>query len=93
MTISNKTEFEELFQTHYAPLVGYATKIVRDEDGATDIVQSLFVSLWEERESIEVEGAIKSYLLRSTHNACLNHIKHEKIKQAQVDAAFFIQTI
>jgi RNA polymerase sigma-70 factor, ECF subfamily len=41
--------------------------------------------LWEKRESIEVEGAIKSYLLRSTHNACLNHIKHEKIKQAHVD--------
>lgn len=65
--------------------MGYATKVVRDRDEAIDIVQNLFTSIWEKRESLQIEGSTKSYLLRSTHNACLNYIKHEKVKQAHID--------
>ncbi len=76
-----------MFRAHYAPLVGYAAKIIRDRENAADIVQQLFVNLWEKRESIEVEGSLKSYLLRSTHNHCLNFIKHEKVKNEHASHA------
>lgn len=61
-------------------MVGYASKLLKDRDGAADIVQQLFVNLWEKRDSIVVEGSVNSYLLRATHNQCLNQIKHEKVK-------------
>ena len=54
--------------------------MLNDQDAAADEVQQLFVTLWEKKDSLEVEGNIKSYLLRSTHNACLNAIKHQKVK-------------
>ncbi len=79
-TISNKQEFESLFRAHYAPLVGYASKLLGDADSAADVVQQLFVNIWDKQGSLEIEGSTKSYLLRSTHNACLNAIKHEKVK-------------
>ncbi|GAB5539506.1 MAG: RNA polymerase sigma-70 factor [Salibacteraceae bacterium] len=78
--VKNKAQFETLFRAHYAPLVGYATKITEDPDAAADIVQQLFVNLWEKRSEIVVNGSVKSYLLRSTHNQCLNHIKHLKVR-------------
>lgn len=61
-------------------LVGYARKLLHDQEQAEDVVQQLFVNLWEKRDAIEVDGSWKSYLLRSTHNSCLNQIKHQKIK-------------
>lgn len=66
-------------------LVGYARKLLSEQGQAEDVVQQLFVNLWEKRNTIEVDGSWKSYLLRSTHNSCLNHIKHEKIKAEHAD--------
>ncbi len=65
---NDKREFEVIFRRHYAPLVGYANKMVGNIDEAADIVQSLFVSIWDKRDSIIVDGSMQSYLLRSTHN-------------------------
>jgi RNA polymerase sigma-70 factor, ECF subfamily len=61
--------------------VNYANKLLSDRDESEEVVQHLFVSLWEKRDSVEIEGSEKSHLMRATHNACLNHIKHKKIKQ------------
>jgi len=54
--------------------------MLRDQDKAEDAVQQVFVSLWEKRDQIEVQGNEMSYLMRSVHNGCLNQIKHEKVK-------------
>jgi len=85
--LTNSTEFEALFKSHYTMLVGYARKLLHDQEQAEDAVQQLFVNLWEKRASIEVEGSWKSYLLRSTHNSCLNQIKHQKIKAEHAQQA------
>lgn len=78
-TFHTRSDFEQLFKEHYSSLVNYAFRMVKDKDTAEDLCQQVFVSLWEKRETIEIEGNIKSYLLRSTHNACLNHFKHQKV--------------
>mgnify|MGYP000545154924 CR=1 FL=1 len=70
-----------LFKKHYSTLVSYARKMVHTQDVAEDIVQQLFVSLWEKRSSLDIQGSLDSYMLRSTHNACLNHFKHLKTRQ------------
>jgi len=80
LRLDSKSEFESLFRDHYAPLVGYALRMVNNRDHAEDIVQQIFVGLWEKRADTEIEGSPKSYLLRSVHNACLNHIKHLKVR-------------
>lgn len=48
---NDKREFEVIFRRHYAPLVGYANKMVGNIDEAADIVQSLFVSIWAKQKS------------------------------------------
>jgi len=72
--------FEAVFKMHYAELCGFANKYLGDLDSAEEIVQSLFVRLWEKREGLNIETSLKSYLFSAARNACLNHIKHEKIK-------------
>lgn len=75
------TAFEMLFRTHYQPLCNYAYTFVQDRDEAEEIVQSTFLSVWEKRENLEIRTAVKPYLYAMVRNACLNVLKHEKVKQ------------
>lgn len=70
--------FGELFDRYFTPLTVYADKMLQDKDEATDIVQSLFVSVYENRQGLEVQN-VRSFLFQSTHNRCLNHIKHQNV--------------
>ncbi|MDP4679792.1 MAG: RNA polymerase sigma-70 factor [Cyclobacteriaceae bacterium] len=76
----DKNAFEIVFNQYYKTLCGYANKYLDDTDVAEEIVQEVFVKFWEKCESIAPDSSIKSYLYRSVHNTCLNHIKHLKVR-------------
>ncbi|MEZ4903317.1 MAG: RNA polymerase sigma-70 factor [Spirosomataceae bacterium] len=53
---------------------------MRDTEEAEEIVQNVFVTIWEKRETIEITQSLQSYLYRAVHNHCLNRIKHQKVR-------------
>ncbi len=75
------TTFEMLFRTYYQPLCNYAYSFLRDKEGAEEVVQTTFLLVWEKREAVEIHTSPRSYLYAMVRNACLNVLKHEKIKQ------------
>lgn len=74
-----------IFRTHYQPLCQYAYSFLQDRDESEEIVQATFLNIWEKRASLSVETSFKSYLFRAVRNACLNTIKHNKIKQRHAE--------
>jgi RNA polymerase sigma-70 factor, ECF subfamily len=78
------TAFEMYFKSFYQPLCSYAYTFLHDKDEAEEIVQSTFLSVWEKREILKIHTSGKSYMYAMVRNACLNVIKHEKIKQKYV---------
>ena len=78
----SESAFEMLFKTYYQPLCHYAYSFLNDKDEAEEVVQSAFITVWDKRQSIEIQTSAKSYLYRMVRNACLNNIKHEKVKNA-----------
>ncbi|MEY4539865.1 MAG: hypothetical protein RLZZ306_1622 [Bacteroidota bacterium] len=76
----NERVYETIFRKHYQALCNYACGILKDMDDAEEVVQSIFLKLWEQRESIEINVSLKSYLYRAVHNTCLNRLKHLKIQ-------------
>ena len=72
--------FEMVFRDYYEPLVRYGNTFLKDADESEDIVQQVFVSVWEKREQLEVHTSIRALLYRAVHNACLNRIKHHKVR-------------
>lgn len=76
--------FERVFNLYAEDLVRYATTIVKDPDDAEDIVQHLFVSIWEKKGIPEISTSLKSYLYRSIHNTSLNKLKQIKVKESYV---------
>jgi RNA polymerase sigma-70 factor (ECF subfamily) len=80
----NQSAFEMVFRNFYQSLCRYAYSFLSDKDEAEEIVQSTFIQVWEKRSSIEIQTSLRSYLYRMVRNACLNVIKHEKVKQIHV---------
>lgn len=75
------TAFEMLFRTYYQPLCRYAYSFLQDKESAEEIVQSTFLMVWEKRDTLAIRTSVKPYLYAMVRNACLNVLKHEKIKQ------------
>jgi RNA polymerase sigma-70 factor, ECF subfamily len=77
----NERVYEGVFRKHYQALCNYACGILKDMDDAEEVVQSIFLKFWEQREGIEISVSLKSYLYRAVHNTCLNRLKHLKIQE------------
>ncbi|MEI9919903.1 MAG: RNA polymerase sigma-70 factor [Bacteroidota bacterium] len=78
--------FHKVFDSCYEDLCRYARTIVKDSDIAEDIVQSMFMKLWEMRESVDINTSVRSYLFRSVYNQCINHLEHKAVR-AKYDKA------
>lgn len=76
----NERLYETVFRKYYQSLCNYGCGILKDMDDAEEVVQSIFLKLWEQREGIEINVSLKSYLYRAVHNTCLNRLKHLKIQ-------------
>lgn len=72
--------FERLFKEHFKALHAYARVMLRDDDLAEEMVQNIFLRLWERRELLNVQTSVKAYLYKMVHNDCLNYFKHNKTK-------------
>jgi len=59
---------------------------VHDHDSAREIVQEVFINLWNQRASINSEKPVKSYLYTSVRNRSLNWIRdHKKYRSYVLD--------
>nr|WP_229252973.1 RNA polymerase sigma-70 factor [Dyadobacter sp. CECT 9275] len=74
--------FERVFRTYYERLCHYAGSLLKDEDEAEEVVQTVFLTIWEKREDLEITLSLKSYLYRAVHNHCLNRFKHTSVREA-----------
>lgn len=74
-------EFEQFFQAYYTPVLHYCVTIVNDINDAKDIVQKVFVSVWQKSSEINIHTSARAYLYKMVYNASLDYLKHEKIKQ------------
>ena len=83
-TSFSQTDFEQLFKTHFQHLCHFAYQYISDQDSARDITQKVFINLWENRENINPEKSIRSYLFTSVRNRCLNHIRDQKKYRSKV---------
>ncbi len=76
-----KSGFEILFKQHYSVLCAYTYGFVADYNLCEDIVQEVFSKLWTDKQKINIDTSVKSYLYSAARNTALNFIKHQKVKR------------
>jgi RNA polymerase sigma-70 factor, ECF subfamily len=70
--------FEVLFKSNFKDLCYFAIQFVKDSDAAKDIVQEVFLGLWQKKESIDLTRHVKPYLTSAVRNRCLNYLRDNK---------------
>ena len=75
------SEYEDLFKSHYAELCAFANKYLDDLEAAEETVQAFFVKFWENKETVNIKTSQRSYIFTSVRNACLNQLKHIKVRE------------
>lgn len=84
----DESAYELLFKEFYRVLTVYANKYVKDMEMAKEIVQDLFVHLYEKRQDLDIKSSLKSYLFRSAHNRCINYINAQKIRKQHAEYVY-----
>lgn len=76
----DKAGFEMLFNLFYRPLVLYARQYIVKVEDAEDIVQEVFIRLWNFTNFADINSSIRSYIYQSVRNACINFLKSDSRK-------------
>ncbi len=77
--------FKYLFTKHSQGLVAYGSSLTRDSEAAKELVQDLFMEIWEKRKIIQIKGSIKPYLYSSMYHKALNWLRAKKIREIYVN--------
>jgi RNA polymerase sigma-70 factor (ECF subfamily) len=71
--------FEALFHAYHGSLCTLAYRYLGARDLAEEIVQEIFLVVWERRKTWEVRSSVKSYLCTAVRNAALSYLRHERV--------------
>lgn len=77
MTQEKEIDFKKLYYQIQPALVGFAVSYVKEKEIAEEIVNNVFLKIWEKWNKIEHQS-LKSYLFQSVKNTCYNHLRDEK---------------
>lgn len=73
----DKEAFNELFGIHWKSLVDYASLIV-GMDNAQDVVQSVFMKVWENRSTLKEGNSMRQYLLKAVYRTSVSLVRKEE---------------
>lgn len=70
--------FENYYKEHYKKFFLVSYKYVKRTALAQEVVNDVFVKIWEDAEKITIESSLKSYIYRSVINRSINALNKEK---------------
>jgi RNA polymerase sigma-70 factor (ECF subfamily) len=71
----NEQAFVRLFDIHFVAVSRYAAVYVRNVADAEQLAMDVFIYVWEHRKTLQITTSVKSYLMTSVRNRCLNFLR------------------
>jgi len=75
---SDRQAYTRVFEATYDALYRYAWYFTHDEETTYDVLQDVFLKLWQVRERIDPARSLKALLYQMVRNTALNHIRHAR---------------
>jgi RNA polymerase sigma-70 factor (family 1) len=75
------TRFEQVFREHYNHLANYAFSILKSEQDAEDVVQEVFIRIWQNNPDVLTSEQVKFYLVTATRNGCISFLRKQAGKK------------
>lgn len=74
----NRHAFTYVYERHFQELVMTAFRYVKDAGIAQELVQEVFIRIWEQPALLDENGALRAYLYKAVINHAINYLKREK---------------
>ena len=85
----NEQAFEKIYKLYSSRLFGNVFKMVKSETTTQEILQDVFIKIWNNRASIDLDKSFRSYLFRIAENKVYDFFRkasRDKKIQAQLFA-------
>ncbi|WP_207531717.1 RNA polymerase sigma-70 factor [Desertivirga arenae] len=86
LKLNSKQAFDELYNRYWEKLFLYLVRVIKDEEETKDIIQEVFISVWNRRFELENIESINAYLFSSVRFKGLNFLQRESKKSFIIDA-------
>lgn len=73
--------FKILYDSYCRQLINFILKYLPEEADAEEILQDVFLSLWENHTNLQPNKSIKSYLFQIAVNKVYNHLKRKVVER------------
>ncbi len=85
----DKDAFNDLYWMYHAAIYANVLKLTRDVVTTEDIVQEVFISLWEKRSQIDPEQGVAGWLFVVSYHKSISYLKL-KLKKSIAQTEFYL---
>jgi RNA polymerase sigma factor (sigma-70 family) len=81
--MSGMADLEEIVEVHAAMVRRIASVYERHPESVDDLVQDVWIAVWQALPRLNNDATLKSYIARITQNICVTHVRRALVRQAQ----------
>lgn len=89
----NILAFDEIYKEYCQRLYGFVIKFVKQKEDAEEIVQEVFLKIWESREKLDIYSSFEAYLFTMAYNITINMLRKRMHQDKYVNHLKSIQTL
>lgn len=82
----DKKAFKSLYDRYCKRLFLFALKYLNNGTEAEEMVQSLFINIWENRKSLDPDIPVKNYIYKAAVNRIFNYLKKKAVHARYIES-------
>lgn len=80
-----KLAFQKLYEKYVSRIFNFALSYLKDETKTEELVQNVFIKIWEKKELLDTSKNFKSYIFKISINEIYQFIRKKNIENAYTD--------
>jgi len=84
----DKKVFEKLYSSYYQKLCSFLLSYCQDRDIIEDVVQDVFLNLWDKRRKINIQTSLNAFLYKSVYNKLMDKYRHLRLKNEMLSSYY-----
>ncbi len=81
MNINLHSNFDKIYVAYFSRMHRFAKEYVVSEADAENIVQDVFMLLWEKRDVLDIKVSLVAYLFSLVKNKSLDYLRHQAVAE------------
>lgn len=78
--------YATIYKRFWALLYRHALRMLQDVQETEDVIQEVFLTLWNKAEQLELKNSLSGYLYAAVRNRIFDHIEHGKVKSKHMES-------